>query len=49
MLGHIVGHGSASGVPIRMRVINILEMRDGKVIRAYDVAGPAVDATRLSD
>lgn len=49
MLGHIVGHGSASGVPIRMRVVQILEMRDGKVIRAYHVAGPAVSGTGLSD
>jgi ketosteroid isomerase-like protein len=49
MLGHIVGHGTASGVPIRLRIVNILEMRDGKVIRAYDVAGPALDATRVSD
>jgi ketosteroid isomerase-like protein len=41
MIGHIVAHGSASGVPIRLRVVNILEMRDGKVIRAYDASGPS--------
>jgi uncharacterized protein len=45
MLGQIVAHGSASGVPISVRVVNVLEMRDGKVIRAYDVAGPSVSAT----
>jgi uncharacterized protein len=45
MLGHIVAHGSASGAPISVRVVNVLEMRDGKVIRAYDVAGPSVSAT----
>jgi uncharacterized protein len=41
MIGHIVAHGSASGVPIRLRVVNILEMRGGKVIRAYDASGPS--------
>ncbi len=41
MIGHIVAHGSGSGVPIRQRVVNILELRDGKTIRAYDVAGPS--------
>jgi uncharacterized protein len=41
MLGHIVAHGSASGVPIRLRVVNILEFRDGKLFRAYDAAGPS--------
>ena len=41
MIGHIVAHGSASGVPIRLRVVNVLELRDGKLIRAYDVAGPS--------
>jgi uncharacterized protein len=45
MIGHIVAHGSASGVPIRLRVVNVLEMRDGKLIRAYDVAGPGQSAT----
>lgn len=45
MLGHIVGHGSTSGAPIRLRVVNVLEIRDGKLIRAYDVAGPSVTAT----
>lgn len=45
MLGHIVAHGSASGAPIRLRVVNVLEMRDGKLIRAYDVAGPSVSGT----
>ena len=41
MIGHILAHGSASGVPIRLRVVNILEMRNGKLIRAYDAAGPS--------
>ncbi len=51
MLGHIVAHGSASGVPIRLRVANILEFRNGKLIRAYDLAGPsqAVTAAGLSE
>jgi uncharacterized protein len=44
MIGHIVAHGTASGVPIRLRVVNVLEMRDGRVIRAYDVAGPSLSA-----
>ena len=42
MLGHIVGHGNASGAPIRLRVVNVLEMRDGRAIRAYDVAGSSL-------
>jgi ketosteroid isomerase-like protein len=45
VIGHIHGHGSASGVPIHMRVVNVLEMRDGKVIRAHDVAGPSQNVT----
>ncbi len=45
MIGHIVAHGSASGVPIRLRVVNVLEMRDGKLVRAYDVAGPSQTVT----
>jgi hypothetical protein len=28
-------------VPIRLRVVNILEFRDGKLFRAYDAAGPS--------
>ena len=44
MLGQIIATGSASGVPIRLRVVNALEMHDGKIIRAYDVAGPSVSA-----
>jgi uncharacterized protein len=39
MLGHLHGHGSASGVPVHLRVVNVLQLRDAKVIRAYDVAG----------
>jgi ketosteroid isomerase-like protein len=45
MLGYIVAHGSASGVPIRLRVVNVLEIRNGKVVRAYDVAGPSQRVT----
>jgi ketosteroid isomerase-like protein len=41
MLGQIVAHGSASRVPIRLRVVNILEISDGKIIRAYDASGPS--------
>ena len=44
MIGHIVARGSASGVPIRQRVVNVLEMRHGKTVRAYDVAGTSVPA-----
>jgi ketosteroid isomerase-like protein len=45
MIGHVVGHGSGSGLEFRLRVVNVLEIRDGKCIRAYDVAGPTLDAT----
>ena len=41
MIGHIVAHGSTSGVPIRLRVVNILEFRGGKLVRAYDASGPS--------
>jgi ketosteroid isomerase-like protein len=41
MIGLIVAHGSASGVPVRLRVVNILEVSGGKVIRAYDASGPS--------
>lgn len=41
MIGQIAAHGSASGVPIRLRVVNILELREGKIIRAYDASGPS--------
>jgi uncharacterized protein len=41
MIGHVIGHGGASGLEFRLRVVNVLEVRDGKVIRAYDVAGPS--------
>jgi uncharacterized protein len=41
MIGRITGHGGASGAPIDLRVVNVLEMRDGMIIRAYDVAGPS--------
>ena len=40
MIGQVIGHGSASGLDFRLRVVNVLELRDGRVIRAYDVAGP---------
>ena len=42
MIGEIVGHGTASGAGFRMRIVNILEMQDGQLVRAYDVAGPPV-------
>ena len=29
------------GVPIRLRVVNILELRDGRLVRAYDASGPS--------
>ena len=45
MIGHVVGHGGASGLEFRLRVVNVLEMRDGKCIHAYDVAGPTQDET----
>jgi uncharacterized protein len=46
MIGQIVAHGSASGVPIQLRVVNILEFRDGKLIRSYDAAGPSQRVTQ---
>ena len=45
MIGHIVAHGSSSGVPIRLRVVNVLTLRDGRIVRAYDAAGPSESAT----
>ena len=33
MIGHIVAHGRASGVPIRLRVVNVLTLRDGRIVR----------------
>jgi uncharacterized protein len=41
MIGFIDAHGTTSGVPIRLRVVNILELRDGKLVRAYDASGPS--------
>jgi ketosteroid isomerase-like protein len=41
MIGHVVGHGAESGLEFRLRVVNVLELRDGMVVRAYDVAGPS--------
>ena len=45
MLGYIVAHGSASGVPIRLRVVHVLEIRNGKVVRGYDWGGPSQRVT----
>ncbi len=38
-IGYVVGHGEASGLEFRMRLVNILELRDGMVCRAYDLSG----------
>ncbi len=45
MIGEIVAHGTTSGLDFRFRVVNVLEMRQGKTVRAYDVAGTSVPAT----
>jgi ketosteroid isomerase-like protein len=45
MIGEIVAHGTTSGLDFRLRVVNVLEMRQGKTVRAYDVAGTSVPAT----
>ena len=45
MLGYMVAHGSASGVPIRLRVVHVLEIRNGKVVRGYDWGGPSQRVT----
>lgn len=41
MIGYVVGHGSASGLEFRLRLVQVLEIRDGMAVRAYDVAGPS--------
>jgi ketosteroid isomerase-like protein len=41
-IGTVSGHGGASGLEFSMRFVHLLEMRDGKVVRAYDVAGMVV-------
>jgi uncharacterized protein len=41
-IGTVSGHGEASGLEFSMRFVHLLEMRDGKVVRAYDVAGMPV-------
>ena len=45
MIGYVIGHGHTSGMEFRLRVVNVLEIRDGRLIRAYDVAGPSQGAT----
>ncbi len=39
VVGYVAGHGEASGLEFRMRLVNILELRDGMVFRAYDLSG----------
>lgn len=41
-IGTVSGHGGSSGLEFAMRFVHLLEMRGGKVIRAYDVAGMAL-------
>jgi uncharacterized protein len=41
-IGRVAGHGGSSGLEFSMRFVHLLEMRDGKVVRAYDVAGRPV-------
>jgi uncharacterized protein len=48
MIGHIVGHGTASGAGFRLRIVNVLMMRNGKVIWAYDISAPSVTAGQRS-
>lgn len=49
MIGHIVGHGTASGVGFRLRIVQVLKIRNGKVIWGYDIAAPSVTAAGLSE
>jgi uncharacterized protein len=44
MLGHIVGHDTASGVGFRLRIVNVLKMRNGKAVWGYDTAAPSMTA-----
>ena len=39
VIGYVAGHGEASGLEFRMRLVNILEFRDALVFRAYDLSG----------
>jgi uncharacterized protein len=41
-IGTVSGHGGSSGLEFAMRFVHLLEMRGGRVVRAYDVAGRAV-------
>ena len=41
-IGTVSGHGGSSGLEFSLRFVHLLEMRDGKVVRAYDVAGVPV-------
>jgi uncharacterized protein len=41
-IGTVSGHGGTSGLEFAMRFVHLLEMRGGRVVRAYDVAGRAV-------
>lgn len=45
MIGQIIAHGTSSGLEFGFRVVNVLKMRSGKVVWAYDVAGPSNDET----
>ena len=47
--GHIVGHGTASGVGFRLRIVQVLKIRNGKAIWGYDIAAPSVTAAGLSE
>lgn len=44
VIGHVVGHGATSGLEFRLRLVNVLQIRDGKILRAYDLAGPSFRA-----
>jgi hypothetical protein len=44
-IGTVSGHGGSSGLEFSMRFVHLLEMRGGKVVRAYDVAGERMDIT----
>jgi ketosteroid isomerase-like protein len=44
-IGTVSGRGESSGLEFSMRFVHLLEMRDGKVVRAYGVAGEHMDVS----
>ena len=48
MIGRILGHGRTSGTPIDLRVVNLLEMRDGRSSAHMTSQGPAAGNEQAS-